>query len=215
MDTGVTAATDGGKAVDVRTSEHTAPAGDRGVQGAAPIQTGTIPQDQTVSAVDVGRTLTVKAREGIEFFHNGTKRTGGETFDMNERDARAASAYVDEVTPEGLRPVPWEGQQAKGIDQQQLRGMQRHERVGVLQDEVKRLEAQRDKIAKQLADEQAALEKDIAGRKAEAEKQAQQGIQQEIPNQTAVVTGAPTQNPAPAGRTPIVAPGPAQTDRKG
>lgn len=204
----VTATNEGGQPVEVR-DVHTPIAGaDRGVTGAAPIQGGIQPQAQTISTEDQGRTLRVRVRDGVEFFAQkiGTEEMellhGGDERDMTERQASAASQYVDEVTPDGLKPVPHEGQRkTAGIDRSRFATMARHERVGALTDEVKRLEDSLARTKAALAEEQKAMDGEIAQRKADAEAakspapKSADAFAQQTPNQ-----GGTVQAPVPANR---------------
>ena len=109
-------------------------------------------------------TIKVRVRPGIEFFHMGDLVREGDEFDMPISQARAASAYIDEVAADGvLRSVPSDLQKtATQIKRASLVGMARHERIGTLEDEKKQLEARLEQVNKQLAHENELLTKEQA-----------------------------------------------------
>lgn len=94
--------------------------------------------------------ITVKVREGFEFYHMGTLVRAGDRFPMAISQARAASMFVDEVQGDGqLRAVPHEQQQTGSVPRASLAGMARHERIGALEDEEKRLEVRLEEVRAQ------------------------------------------------------------------
>jgi len=128
----ITATTDGGEAVEVRTVDRAAEA----------------------PAVE---TFTVRVRQSApSFFTEGVKVGPGDEVQMTLRQAQAASRYVDRVGDDGsLSSIPAEGQEITSeIPRAPVAGLARHERIESLQAEKAALEARLQAVNAQIEHEQ-------------------------------------------------------------
>lgn len=113
------------------------------------------------------KTIRVRVRPGAEFyaqFANGELVREGEEYDAPISMARAASIYLEEITPEGTtRAIPHEQQQIGGMPERaQLAGRPAHERVTALEEEKARLEERLKSVDEQLSFERKKAESDQA-----------------------------------------------------
>jgi hypothetical protein len=120
-------------------------------------------------------TIRCRVREGAEFFaqfNNGNIVRAGEEYDVPISQARAASMYLDDISSGQPKAIPHERQVLNtDIPRAELAGRPRHERIGALEDEIKRLDERRGQVQKQLDHEKAQL------------AQSQQTQQQQPPQQ--------------------------------
>lgn len=172
-DRGVTATRDDGGSVEVRNVPKTRADTDASV-------TATNDNGQKLEVRDVSRSTTdvnplnplgeeeilVKTREGVEFYHMGVLRKGGEEpFRMAVSMARAAHQFVVAVNEDGSEAiVPSLNQRTAGgpVPRANLAGMRRHERVEALGKELAELDARRESLARQIERESDAIQQEQA-----------------------------------------------------
>lgn len=117
--------------------------------------------------------IRCRVRDGVEFyaqFADGNLVKGGEEYDVPISMARAASMFLDDISSGEPKSVPHEQQRiGRDVERAQLAGRPRHERIGALEDEMKRLDERKAQVQTQLDHEKSEL--------AEAQKQTQQQTQ--------------------------------------
>lgn len=151
-------------------------------------------------------TIRVRVRPGVEFYHQGDLVREGDEFAMPISMARAASAYIDDISSGEPKSVPHENQRIGGMPTRaDVAGRPRHERISALEDEKKRLEVRLEEVSKQLDHEKAAMEQEITARNARVNAPAQPatGVQPTQANTNA-------DRPADAAQNVAVPPGPAR-----
>ena len=156
---GISATSDDGQTVEVRDVEVT-PRGGAAPSGLEVLGLNTTAEEQRQRIMNPLNEpeLEVRAREGAEFFHQGELRRGGDTFTMTVTQARAASAMVDAVLPDGrLAAIPNEQQRLTDAPRANVAGMARHERIGEYEKEREALVARLAAVDERLTFERDAL----------------------------------------------------------
>lgn len=107
--------------------------------------------------------IRVRVRDGCEFFAqfaNGDLVKPGEEYDVPISMARAASMFLDDISSGQPKSIPHQQQRLDAdVPRAELAGRPRHERIGELEAEIKRLDERKVQAQKQLDHEKSQLPK--------------------------------------------------------
>jgi hypothetical protein len=173
--------------------------GDEQIAGAVETRTTTEQadddeNDETINPLGE-EMIRVRARDGVDFWHQGIKRVGGDEFSMTITQARAASMVVDQLNDDGtLSPIPNENQVLGTIPRANVAGLQRHERVAALKAERAQIDGQIESLTKRRESLDASITRDeraLSDAQAKAANDSQTGTVQAQPGNPVTLTGAP------------------------